>query len=113
MVFMKPFKTPTVVARTPSNRSNSSQPLPKSDEPPGKRRRISYSHEDGNEEVVAAAAAVLKKPKPVAKFQPLSQKSVNVSEVANQDSDGKSSGGQEGYYAVLWYVLLSLVANLY
>ena len=111
MGLMKPFRPPTVVARTPSN----SDPAPSvSSEPPQKKRRISSQSDDGDPEVVAAAAKVLKKSKPLQKFQPLVQKSTNPTTApsASQADDAKSSG-PEDYYTVLWYdALLSLCVEI-
>lgn len=98
---MKPFKPPTVVARTSSN----SDPAPvSSGEPPQKKRRISCQSDDGNPEVVAAAANVLKKPKPMQRFQPLVQRSTNPTAApSNSQANEAKPSGPEGYYTVLWY----------
>lgn len=98
---MKPFKAPTIVARTPSN---SVTTLPPSREPPAKKRRIS-DNVDNNEDVGfnAAAAQVLKKPRPGSLFQPLAQKPITVPSSSSSPSDDtKAASGQEGYYTVLW-----------
>lgn len=102
MGLMKPFKPPTVVART---LSNSDPAYHISSEPPQKKRRISSQSDDGDLEVLAAAAKVLKKPKPLQKLQPLVQKSTNPTAApsSSQTGDAKPSG-PEGYYTVLWCV---------
>ena len=66
---------------------------------------------DEDVESVTAAAKVLKKPKTIPKFQPLMQKPVNTvanpsSNSSNPASEVKTSPGQEGYYTVLWYVIV-------
>lgn len=108
MGFMKPFKAPTLVGKNTLN----GRPPPKFDEePPNKKRRLSNggsSDDDDAGENISAAAKILKKPKSIPKFQPLLQKPANT--VANTNnssspgSDEKASSGQEGYYAVLWWV---------
>lgn len=104
MGLMKPFKPPTVVARTASNSGH--VPIASS-EPPQKKRRISPEVDDGEPEVIAATASLLKNAKPKQKFQPLVQKSANsiTTPSSTQASEAKSSG-PEGYYTVLWYGML-------
>ncbi|KAF2769426.1 SNF2 family DNA-dependent ATPase domain-containing protein [Teratosphaeria nubilosa] len=102
---MKPFKAPTIVARTPSNGLRPSTQL---GEPPAKKRRIS-SHDSWDDDIgtIAAAANVLKSSQTastIKKFQaPVLRKPLDV--IQNPSSSqigGSSEGGHEGYYTVLW-----------
>ncbi|KAH9827742.1 DNA repair and recombination protein RAD54B-like [Teratosphaeria destructans] len=109
---MKPFKAPTIVARTPSNGLRPSTQL---GEPPAKKRRISSHASVDDVETIAAAANVLKSSRPASttkRFQaPILRKPLDVihnpSSFQNPSSSqsgtgGSSEGGYEGYYTVLW-----------
>lgn len=100
---MKPFKPPSLVARTCSNSAISA---PHPGEPPAKKRRIVHDQADDDVEAIAAAANVLRNPKFTSKFQePLRKPLI---EVKNPSSSSQSkpadNPGVEGYYTVLWYV---------
>jgi len=104
MGLMKPFKAPTIVARTPSNTDPASHA---SNEPPHKKRRISSQSDHGDPGAIVAAAEMLKQPKRVHKLQPLVQKSTNaVALPSGTQSEAAKSSGPEGYYTVLWWVIL-------
>ena len=99
---MRPFKTPSIVKRTPSNTAHD---VSAASEPPPKKRRIALETDDDGAEIVADTANILKKPKPASKFQaPAPRKVLDV--IENPSSSApcgtEAKNAVEGYYTVLW-----------
>ncbi|KAK4545281.1 hypothetical protein LTR36_003461 [Oleoguttula mirabilis] len=98
---MKPFKAPALVSRQPPNGPHHVS----TGEPPAKKRRISSNDStDDRIEAIAAAADVLKRPKPVNRFQaPAQRKPLNVVENPSGSLQSPASANaSEGYFTVLW-----------
>lgn len=107
---MKPFKPPTLVGRP----GLSTQQPASASEPPLKKRRISHEDDDDNAEAIAAAANILKQPKPPKKFQTPVRKPLDVVKNPSSSLPPGSQGEKavEGYYTVLWQVILVFVMSL-
>lgn len=98
---MKPFKVPSLVSKTNAPLREDVSTL----EPPAKKRRISIELEDDDPETnTPAAADVLKREKPLRKFQAPVRKPLDVVQNVNGSSPTHSdtTSSYEGYYTVLW-----------
>ncbi|KAF2717278.1 hypothetical protein K431DRAFT_233479 [Polychaeton citri CBS 116435] len=100
---MKPFRPPTLVAKTPSNTQHHSNAVYRG-EPPAKRQRTSSSEQDDEDgrHATAVAANTLKQPRPRTTFQSHVVKKPLNEQSGNSGPANTTVGGYEGYYNVLW-----------